>query len=195
MKLLSLLFLYFVLGSAAVAAPGAHGPNGEHLDAPAGHAHTDAGPRIETFTETFELVGFLQDEELSILIDRYATNEPVLNGKLEVELNGLKAPAKFHADHGDYAVDDAKFLDALAKPGKHSLIFTFAAGEESDLLEGTMEVKAEDAGHGHSHEGAHGDLHADSFSVKTWLIGGVLLSILLVALVIPMLRRESHSGK
>lgn len=195
MKIISVLILYFALGSAAVAGPGAHGPNGEHLDAPGGHAHTDAGPRIETFTETFELVGHLQGDELSILIDRYATNEPVLDGKLEVELNGLKAPAKFHADHGDYAVDDAKFLEALAKTGKHSLVFTLAAGEETDLLEGTMEVKAEHAGHGHSHEGEHGDSHGYSYSLKTWLIGGILLSILLAAMVVPMLRRNSRSGK
>lgn len=191
MKLFNILFFYFAMTSIAMAAPGAHGPNGEHLDAPGSHAHTDAGPRIETFTESFELVGHLQGEELSILIDRYDTNEPVLNGKLEVEFNGLKAPAKFHADHGDYAVDDAKFLKALGKPGTHSLVFTLAAGDESDLLEGTMEVKAEDAGHGHS----HADSHGLSFSLKTWAIGGVLLSILLVAMVIPMLRRKSNSGK
>lgn len=199
MKLLHILFLYVVLGSAAVAAPGAHGPNGEHLDAPGRHGHADAGPRIETFTETFELVGRLQDDELSILIDRYESNEPVLNGKLEVEFNGLKAAATFHADHGDYAVDDARFMEALAKPGKHSLVFTLAAGEESDLLEGTMVIKANDAGHGHSHADlhadAHGDSHGHSFSLKTWAIGGVLLSILLVAMVIPMLRRQSHSGQ
>lgn len=191
MKLLQLLFFYFALSSVAVAGPGAHGPNGEHLDAPGGHVHTDAGPRIETFTESFELVGHLQGDELSVLIDRYETNEPVLNGKLEVEFNGLKAPAKFHADHGDYAVDDAKFLQALSKPGKHPLVFTLTAGEESDLLEGTMEVKGEDADHGHSHDNSHGH----SYSLKTWAIGGGLLSILLVAMVIPMLRRNRNSGK
>lgn len=195
MKLIHILFLYFALASVAVAAPGAHGPNGEHLDAPGGHAHTDEGPRIETFTETFELVGHLQGEELSILIDRYETNEPVLNGKLEVEFNGQKAPAKFHADHGDYAVDDAKFLEALAKPGKHSLVFTLVAGEESDLLEGTMEVKADDADHGHPHGDSPADSHGHAYSLKTWAIGGILLSILSVAMVIPMLRRKSNSGK
>lgn len=187
MNLMRAFLFYVMTTSAAVAAPGAHGPNGEHLDAPGdGHTQIDAAPRIDTFTESFELVGHLRGGELSILIDRYETNEPVLNGALEVEFNGMKAPAKFHADLGDYAIDDANLLEALAKPGKHSLIFTLVAGEESDLLEGTLEVKAgdEDA-HGHAHEG----------SLRNWAIGGVLLAVLLVALVIPTLRRKQHSGK
>lgn len=187
------IFLFYLLTtSAALAAPGAHGPNGEHLDAPGGeHVHTDAGPRIDTFTESFELVGHLQGDELSILIDRYDTNEPVLNGKLEVEFNGLKAPAKFHSDHGDYAIDDAIFLKALAKPGKHSLIFTLTAGEESDLLEGTLEVKAENQARGNSHDesGKH------DFSLMNWALGAVLLAILAVALTILARRRKPVSGK
>lgn len=115
MNLNKSLFIILITISSAFAAPGAHGPNGEHLDGPAGgHVHSNAGPRIETFTETFEVVGHLEHDELSILIDRYETNEPVLNGKLEVEFNGIKASAKFHEDHGDYAVNDANFLKALA---------------------------------------------------------------------------------
>lgn len=192
MNLFKIILFYLFTIATASAAPGAHGPNGEHLDAPGGgHVHTDAGPRIETFTESFELVGHLQDGELSILIDRYETNEPVLNGKLEAEFNGLKAPAKFHADHGDYAIDDAKFLKALAEPGKHSLIFTLTAGEESDLLEGTLEVKAENQSQGHSHDESSGHSH----SLRNWAIGGVLLAIVLVALVIRTLRRKPVSGK
>lgn len=192
MNLIKAFLIYFLTMSAAWAAPGAHGPGGEHLDAPGGsQAQTDAGPRVDTFSESFELVGHLQGGELSILIDRYASNEPVLNGKLEVEFNGLKAPAKFHADLGDYAVDDANLLKELAKPGKHSLIFTLTVGEESDLLEGTLEVKGEEDAHGHSHDDAHG--HA--FSLRNWAIGGVLLAILLVAVVIAMRRRKHNSGK
>jgi hypothetical protein len=182
---LSLLFA----SSLALASPGAHGPNGEHLEAPGSHVHNDAGPRIETFTEAFELVGHLQDGELSVLIDRYETNEPVLNGTLEVEFNGIKAPARFHADHGDYAVNDAKFLEALSRPGKHSLIFTLTAGEESDLLEGALEVSATNAEHGHAHVEAHAP-----GALKTWAIGGSLLAALLAVIVVAMIRRKSKSG-
>ena len=142
MKILATFIVALSLMAGAVASPGAHGPNGEHLDGQASVGTVGNAPQVETFSEMFELVGQLSGSELSVMIDRYETNEPVLNGKLEVEFNGLKAIAKFHADMGDYAVDDPKFLKALAAPGKHALIFTFIAGEESDLLEGTLEVSA-----------------------------------------------------
>jgi hypothetical protein len=136
--------------SSAWADPGAHGPNGEHLDSPASHVHSETGPRLEAFTGKFELVGRLEDSELSVLIDRYDSNEPVLNGKVEVETAGIKAPARFHADHGDYAVDNARLLEALAKPGKHRLVFTVSAGSESDLMEAVLEVgNQSSASHGH----------------------------------------------
>ena len=142
MKILATFIVALALTAAALASPGAHGPNGEHLDAPSSAGTAGNAPQVETFSDMFELVGQLSGSELSIMIDRYETNEPVLNGKLEVEYKGLKAMAKFHADMGDYAVDDPKFLKALASPGKHALMFTFIAGDESDLLEGTLEVGA-----------------------------------------------------
>jgi hypothetical protein len=187
-NILRLLYLSLFTMSTAFASPGAHGPNGEHLDATgAGHAHDDTGPRIETFTRSFELVGHVQGDELSMLIDRYETNEPVLNGKLEVEANGIKATATFHADHGDYAVDDAQFLEAIAAPGKHALVFTLMAGGESDLLQGTLEVNAADSAHGHA------DDHARSLT--RWTVAGGLLAAALTVLAIRLLRRKTRTGK
>lgn len=123
------------------AAPGAHGPNGEHLDAPG--ASSSAGtvaPRLEAQTDLFELVARLGGGELSILIDRYATNEPVLDASVEVESGGLKATAAFRADHGDYAIDDAALLKRLSAPGEHALVITVKAGADADLLDGTLVV-------------------------------------------------------
>jgi hypothetical protein len=132
------------------AAPGAHGPDGEHLDG-AGHAHSvsSAAPRMEAKSEDFELVATLADDELSILIDRFATNEPVLGATVEIQTGEVKAVAKFHADHGDYAVADAGFLKALAVPGEHALVVTVNTGKESDLLDGVLKVEAPSAEHAH----------------------------------------------
>lgn len=139
------------------AGPGAHGPGGEHLDAPSG-AVTRGAPRLEAHSEAFELVARLAGGELTVLIDRYASNEPVLDAKLEVESGAHKATAVFHADLGDYAIDDKAFLEAISRPGSHALVFTVFAGKESDLLEGTLVVEAADvAAYGHDHE--HGHLH------------------------------------
>ncbi len=136
-----------------MASPGAHGPNGEHLDA-SGQAVGPGGavPRIEAHSEAFELVGRLQGGEFSMLINRYETNEPVLNATVEVETGGLKASAKFHADMGDYAVDDAAMLKALATPGDHALVISILVGSESDLLDGTLNTPdAATDNHAHTH--------------------------------------------
>lgn len=140
--------------SFAHAAPGAHGPNGEHLDAP-GATTSAAGtvPRFEAKSEDFELVGRLQGGELSMFINRYVTNEPVNNAKVEVELGNLKATAPFHADQGDYAVADAAFLKAVSEPGEHALVVTLIAGDDADLLEGSLNVEGVDEAHGHAHAG------------------------------------------
>lgn len=123
---------------SAVAGPGAHGPNGEHLDAPAPYTAGAIVPRLETHSETFELVATLGATELTVLIDRYASNEPVLNAALEVEVDGIKRRATFHADHGDYVFDDPQLLAALGRPGEHALVFTLMADRDHDLLDGTL---------------------------------------------------------
>lgn len=170
MKFIHIFLIALCAVAPAFASPGAHGPNGEHLDGPDTSAGGAEVPRFETFTEAFEMVGHLSGGELSILIDRYETNEPVLNGKLEVEYKGLKAPAKFHADLGDYAVDDPKLLAALSKPGSHPLLFTLIAGDESDLLEGTLVVEA-------SHSAEH-----DDFDGWRWGIGAALAGAAIAAI-------------
>lgn len=154
----------------ATAGPGAHGPNGEHLDAPTPVVAASSLPRVEAQSEAFELVAELRASELSIVVDRYASNEPVLGAKLEVESGALKAVAAFRAEHGDYAVTDAAFVKALAAPGEHGLVFTLLAGQDSDLLDGTLVntagrvvAAAAKNDHGHAHgtdDRDHGPDHA-----------------------------------
>lgn len=188
--LLSAGFAAMVLSSAAVfAGPGAHGPNGEHLDAPAQTGASSASvPAFEAQSEAFELVGRLQGGEFSLLINRFATNEPVLNATVEVESGALKAAAKFHADLGDYAIDDAAMLKALAVPGEHAVVVTVLAGADSDLLDGTLNVPgATLEAPGHSDDGglAHGP------SRTLWLALGL---VVLAALGWFLGRRPKAAG-
>lgn len=137
----------------ALAGPGAHGPGGEHLDQPGGSvAAPSARPRLEARSDLFELVAVHTGGELSILVDRYETNEPVLGAELEVESGGRKAKARFHADYGTYAVDDPAFLQAIAAPGEHALVFTLKTGNDADLLDGTLAVRPHEAANA-SHAG------------------------------------------
>lgn len=137
----------------ASAAPGAHGPDGEHLDGPAAVRAASALPRIEAQSETFELVAELRASELVILVDRFATNEPVLGAQLEIESGDLKAVAAFRAEQGDYVVTDAAMLKALTTAGEHGLVFTLVAGQHSDLLDATLvTAKAVTAHNDHGHD-------------------------------------------
>ncbi|MEN9420505.1 MAG: hypothetical protein RI988_4126 [Pseudomonadota bacterium] len=148
-----------VITTTTMAAPGAHGPNGQHLDGPATMRAASASPRVEARSESFELVAELRPGELAIMVDRYETNEPVLGARLEVDSGALRAVANFRAEQGDYIVTDAAMLKALAAPGEHGLVFTLVAGQDSDLLDGTLVGKPGGAfaataknDHGHDHE-------------------------------------------
>lgn len=179
-RMLASLAIAATLSPPALAAPGAHGPNGEHLDGPAVNAAGPAQPRLEAKSEQFELVATLSNGELSILIDRFESNEPVLDAKLEVESGGLKAQARFHADHGDYAVDDAALLKLLATPGEHALVFTLVAGQESDLLDGTLKVAGSATASGNDDHD-----HDSVWSGKAkWLGVGLLVLAVLAALAL-----------
>lgn len=147
----NLLWLAALMCGFAFAGPGAHGPNGEHLDAPAGVLSGGvAVPRVEARSELFEIVARVEGGALSILVDRYATNEPVLAADVEVESGSFKGKAKFRREQGDYAVADAALLSALSAPGSHPIVFTVTAGKDADLLEGAMQgvSAAADGGHG-----------------------------------------------
>lgn len=147
--------LLMALSATALAGPGAHGPNGEHLDSPSTVLVAPALPRLEAKSEAFELVAELRATELTVLIDRHDTNEPVLGARLEVESGGVKALAAYHPDDGDYVVTDAALLKLLASPGEHGLVFTLVAGTESDLLDGTLVTAGAAAGHDdHDHHPA-----------------------------------------
>ncbi|OWQ83858.1 hypothetical protein CDN99_25180 [Roseateles aquatilis] len=171
-----------LLASPAWASPGAHGPNGEHLDGPAAAVAGSGAPRVEAFSESFEIVGRLEAAGLVLYISRYETSEAVLNAKVEVEVGGVKAPAVFESEPGSYRVSDKRLLDALRASGRHALLFTVTAGADSDLLDGPMAV-ASDAGHADAHHdgspiGLRGGLA---------LAGGGLLSL---ALVVALRRRN-----
>ncbi|BDR09409.1 hypothetical protein CTR2_R27470 [Comamonas thiooxydans] len=109
-----------------------------------------------------------------MFINRFATNEPVDQAKVEVELGQLKAPAPYNSDQGDYAVADEKFLAELRKKGAHALVITILDGSDSDLLDGTLNV-ANAAMHepAHSHTGDNALILGGLMFVALMLTGGL----------------------
>ena len=186
--------LLLVTNAPAFAAPGAHGPNGEHLDGPTTMRAASALPRVEAKSEMFELVATLYAGELSVLVDRFDTNEPVLGATLEVESGGVQATATFHADQGDYAVDDPELLALLRSAGEHGLVFTLVAGADSDLLDGTLTSTAGSVAaagkddHGHDHRGD------DQLERAAWIGAGVA-ALALIGGIAWWRQRRRNAGK
>ena len=88
---------------------------------------------MEAHSDLFELVGVVDKGEMTVYVDRYATNEPVIDAKIEFEAGDVKGVAQPRPD-GTYLV---KF-DALSKPGQVPLSFTVTAGADTDLLAGEL---------------------------------------------------------
>jgi hypothetical protein len=122
----------------------AHGDE-PHGDEPHPLVSASVGtPRIEAATETFEMVGRLENGALTLFINRFETSEPVLDAEVELESGDLGAKAGFRAEQGSYVLSEPKLLQALQRAGAHPLVVTVTAGHEADLLEATLDVAARD---------------------------------------------------
>lgn len=128
--------------TASALTAAAHGDE-PHGDEPHPVASIATGaPRIEAATETFEMVGRLENGALTLFISRFETGEPVLQAKVDLESGNHKATADFREDQGSYVLSEPKLVQALGQAGSHSLVVTVTSGEEADLLEATLHVAA-----------------------------------------------------
>jgi hypothetical protein len=190
----ALLLVPLLLIAASSALAGGDHAGGHDHDAVTPTTDTPAQPRVVAESERFELVGTLTDSELSMLIDHAPSNEPVLGAKLTVDVAGRRVPAKFHADHGDYAVDDATALAALRRDGG-ALAFVIDAGGEPDLLAGELIVAAPDHDAHDAHDAADtGEQSKDRTTLWLALAGGVAAIAVLILLWRRRTRRPAQGA-
>lgn len=138
-----LFSMWFVIATTLPlsAAPGAHGPNGEHIDQ-AKTISADLNPRFEAFTETFEVVGELTTEQLILYIHDFRSNVPIAQANVEVELNGMASMATYESKQKHYVLAETNFIERLSQTGEHELVLTILTDTASDLLAATF-VKPE----------------------------------------------------
>jgi len=86
-------------------------------------------------SDLFELVGMVENSEMKIYLDRYASNEPVIDAKIEVDLGAAKGNAEPQPD-GSYRFKHA----LLGQPGTLAVSFVVAAGNDTDLLGGDLVI-------------------------------------------------------
>ncbi len=120
----------------------------------------------------------IEGNELKIYLDRYATNEPVTDAKIEVEVGSIKGIAAAQAD-GSYSFKN----DVFVKPGDLAISFTILAGKDADLLAGDLKIATP------------ADDHADDDVAKPWLRWAAYAgaALLLVLIAVTVLRRRSAS--
>ena len=142
------MMLYRLLLAALLSLPLtnalAHGDE-VHGEAPALASNGQQLPSAEAHSVDFELVAQLQGDRLTVYLDSYSDNQPVLGASIEVESDSFKASLPAVAP-GTYQVK----ASALNQPGEHSLLFTVVAGQQSDLLDTVLRVSA-NATAEHSH--------------------------------------------
>ena len=173
-------FIQLLLLTSSFAPLAWAGPGHDHGDEkPA--AASAASPRFDAHSDTFEVVGMLKGGELIVTVDRYATNEPVLNAKIELESGAIKSIGKFVAETADYRFDGKPFT----KPANHPMTLTVTAGQEVDLLSGNLQIVDSHAGHDHAH-----DTGWKAWGKWAGIAGGALGGLLLLTTLLITWRRK-----
>jgi hypothetical protein len=126
--------LLILLLAAAPAWPHG-GEDHDHDETPVTTPSHAAAPRASAESEAFELVAVLADERLTLYLDDYASNAPVVDAHIELESGKFKAVAR-QTEPGVYEVPGAAF----AKPGKYPLVISLETADSADLLTTTLEV-------------------------------------------------------
>ncbi|MBC7624295.1 MAG: hypothetical protein H7232_13000 [Aeromicrobium sp.] len=169
------LFVAALFATGNVAA----GPGHDHGDVAPATNTGKASPRFEAHSELFEAVGTLGTSELSIIIDRYNNNEPLLNAKVDLESGSTKLAGVFHAEHGDYSFAAKPF----EKPGNYPITLTVTAGEDVDILAGNLMIPPAETAHAHEDGATHW---------KSWAAIGALVVGFGVAITLFVRRRSGR---
>ena len=142
-----------------------------------------AAPRLVMESSQFELVGTLEGNALHLYLDDHASNAPVTDASVELEIAGQRIKAEAEADGSYHA--------ALSQPlpeGEHAVLATILAGDTSDLLTGDLDVHTAEAMHAEpvTATSAHG------WGFLPWVLGLVVIGL---ALVVFTLRRDRHQRR
>ena len=76
--------LTFIISPTSYAGPG-H----DHGDEKPNQQQAKTLPRFYAESDLYELVGVIRDKQITLYLDRYATNEAVKGANLEVEIDGI----------------------------------------------------------------------------------------------------------
>lgn len=176
------IVISILFGGLALAMPSWAGEGHDHGEA-APTAAGAASPRVNSSSDLFELVGVVERGEMVIYLDRFATNTPVTDAKIEVDVGTAKGLAEAQPD-GTYHFNHA----ALGQAGTVPVSFTVTAGADTDLLAGDLAIG----------EAPHDDA-ANAVARPWWQWAGLAVAAALVlgalAAWAKRRRRQKASGR
>ncbi|WP_127346959.1 hypothetical protein [Pseudidiomarina mangrovi] len=156
------------------AAPGAHGPNGEHIEISRDTAGTQH-PRFEAATEQVELVGELQADGLRVYLHEFASNTPINDADMTLDYDGFNLSAAYDTEHGHYVIADAALVARLQQPGEHNLLLTVLSAQIADLVPASLIIAEQQAADQHGYDD-HGHVPWGWLgALLVALVGGVWL--------------------
>jgi hypothetical protein len=156
-----------------------------------GHSHGNtptAAPsmnmlRFYAISEDFELVGVVNKKHLILYLDHRQDGSPVLNAKLDIEIDGVQVPVT-RIDEGEFEV----LLTKELPQGTTNILATVIAGSVSDLLTVTIDV----------HAPSDVESQGASTSWQQYLVwfGALILACVLLLLMIQRVRhpRQYRQG-
>jgi len=178
------LVLALALAASLISAVLAH--EGHDHGPPPPPLPVTVQPRVVAESESYQLVGIARGAELTIFLDRYGTNEPVTNATISI-LSGAETIATAPRPDGSYAAR----IPALARPGRHELVFGIASKDGDDLLAGAIELAAPVAAAAQAARGGGGGSaqFMPPGAIQYWMIGSALVVGLGLGFLIGRRRR------
>lgn len=140
----------------------------DHDAAPATAGAAEALPRFSAVSDDFELVGVLADKQLTLYLDRAATNEPVREASIQLDVGGSIVKAN-PAPDGTY---QASLPQALPE-GSTPITATVILAGNADLLAGDIDI------HAAGHDGDEGKPPSQWRRVAAWGLCGLAVVIVL----------------
>jgi cobalt-zinc-cadmium efflux system membrane fusion protein len=121
----------------SLSTPLAHEGGHEDDDATRSALSSSTYPRVTAQSELYGLVGIVRGERLSIYLDHFATNEPVVDAKVKVAIGDTEPVDAERTENGVYTIS----LPRLARTGSVEVVFNVTAASGDDLLVGGLTLR------------------------------------------------------
>jgi hypothetical protein len=136
-------------------------------------------PRLVMSSGQFELVGIAEGKSIHLYLDDFATNAPIPEASIELEIAGEQLKAEEEGD-GTYHIT----LEHALTDGVHAVLATILTASASDLLTGELDFHVEEEKQEEAPQGIR-------ITPLQLIIVSAIISVFLLLFII-VIRRDAH---